>query len=75
MLASSSAKATLRILCQEVDKNLGTELYERFIENWQLAGIILEDSPYINIENLMLAYSTGKLDMYQLLDLITHKIT
>ena len=68
-------KRILRTLTDDIDAKLKLakedSLYNFFIENFTLTGIISEEKENVNFQKFRQAYESYKMNIYDLLDLMT----
>ena len=68
-------KRILRTLTEDIDEKLKLSqedsLYNFFIENFTLTGIIHESKENVNFQKFRQTYETYKMNIYDLLDLMT----
>jgi hypothetical protein len=68
-------KRILRTLTDDIDAKLKLakedSLYNFFIENFTLTGIIAEDKENVNFQKFRQVYESYKMNIYDLLDLMT----
>ena len=75
MMSVKDFKRILRTLTEDIDEKLKLSqedsLYNFFIENFTLTEIISEKKENVNFQKFRQTYETYKMNIYDLLDLMT----